>query len=132
MTTTDPHHTPTGEPSAPPSAEPDELRARRDRRIQQLLARRDRLAVIVSERQAHDLPDREGYLLDLLETEQSIGHCAPDLWSELAFTDWLYADMARMHTADTPLVTCSICAYVSGLTGPAAGETEGPFRGEAA
>ena len=70
------------------------------------------MAIVVAERDAHDLPDHEGYLLEQLAVEQSIAHHWPDVYEENVFGAWLYADMARMHTADQPLTTCAICAAI--------------------
>lgn len=122
----------TDQPGSSSASPPDELQVRRDKRLQQLLDRRERLAVIVAERQAHGLPDSREYLLELLTVEQGIEHCWPDVYDRLAYGPWLYADMARLHTPQTPLPTCGICSALQGQPDAAVEPVTGPFFDEAA
>lgn len=104
MSTTDPL-----DQSVPPDPRPDEVQARRQQRLEQLLQRRDRLAIIAVERQSHDIPDADGYLHELLTVEQAIAHCWPEVHEEV-FGAWIDSDVELMHTPETPRLTCAICA----------------------
>ena len=95
-----------------------DLAARRRARLQELLRQRSRLAAIVAERVAHDLSDSDDFIMELLGVEQAIEDRWPATYEELAFTEWLFADMALMHTADEPLPTCGICTALSTGTPP--------------
>jgi len=90
-----------------------DLAARRRARLQDLLRRRSRLAAVVAERVAHDLSDSDDFIIELLGVEQAIESHWPAVYEELAFTEWLFADMALMHTPDEPLSSCGICTALS-------------------
>lgn len=114
MSTNDHELTVTGSPSRPA----DELSIRRRTQLNDLLRRRTRLAAVVAERVAHDLSDSDDLIMELLDVEQTIEDRWPQVYEELAFTEWLYADMARMHTPDEPLPTCGICTAVTAAPPP--------------
>jgi hypothetical protein len=80
-----------------------DLAAHRRDRLQDLLRRRSRLAAVVAERVAHDLSNTDDFIIELLDVEQAIEDRRPAVYEELAFTEWLFADMALMHTPDEPL-----------------------------
>lgn len=94
--------------TAPGHPSPDELAIRRQRRLEQILRRRERLAAIAVERMSHDLPDSHDYVLEQLQLEQSIQHCWPEVYDRLLDT-WVMEDVSRMHTSDRPLPGCGIC-----------------------
>lgn len=81
---------------------------RERKRLAVLLDRRERLARIAAEREAHELPDAEEYRHELAVVEQAIGHCAPDLYDE-QLNEWVRLDAARIHVADQPSSECGIC-----------------------
>ena len=102
--------------------------------LEALLRRRDRLAAIVAERVAHDLVDTDDFIMELLEVEQEIEDRWPAAYEQLAFTDWFFADMVRMHTPDEPLPTCGICSAVTAAPPPdrPGAPASGQVRDEAA
>ena len=105
------NHQPDGtEPVRAPVAD---LAAHRRERLQHLLRTRGRLATVVAERVAHDVHDTDDFIMELLGIEQTIQDQFPVAYEELAYTEWLFADMARMHTPDEPLLTCSICSALT-------------------
>src|SRR5687767_11250198 len=100
MTTTQHHQadltTGTGHTRQPDPGEGrgDDLEQRRQqRRLEQLLLRRERLARIADERESHDLPDVEDYRYELSVVEEAIGHCWPTYWEE-NFSSWASSDGA--------------------------------------
>jgi hypothetical protein len=125
MTTTQHHHADptTGHSQVADHPDPgqgrgDELEQRRQqRRLEQLLLRRERLARIADERESHDLPDFEDYRYELAVVEQAIGHCWPTYWEE-NFASWASSDGALMHSPDQPRADCGICSSHANSTPP--------------
>ncbi len=116
MSTND-HHV---HPSAPRTGVTgaDELEERRQQqRLAELLQRRERMARIVAEREAHDLDDAADYQHELAVVEQSIGHCWPQVW-DAQFSEWVTRDAARMHSLKTPRRDCGICITIHRASSP--------------
>lgn len=89
---------------------PSDLGAARAFRLVQLLDRREQLAHLAAEEEAHDLPGADASILRLIAIEEAVEQGWPDLFDELVAHEWLVADMARMHTPGEPHPSCAICA----------------------
>lgn len=115
--------TPTDQSSDHGEREPciTQLDCRRSKQqLMELIDRRDRLARVAAERDAHELPDAPEYQYELTVVEDALARRYPDVW-EQQFAAWAVRDAQRIHTPDRPSIHCGICqAFEIGIRPTAA------------
>jgi hypothetical protein len=119
MSTTTDHHT------AGKVEDVADRERRQQRPPEQLLARRERLARILDERESHDLKDAGDYRIELLALEQCVGHCWPVLWETRFVAEWAAYDVVLMHRPNMPRADCGICLSTTRQAGQRLGQRDG-------